>query len=321
VSTLRIGKVDVDYRLTGEGQTTVVITQGLGFASAEWWPMQDRLSKQASVLTWDRPGHGSSGSPTSTRSVVNIAAEALELVSHVAPDGPLVLVGHSQGGLYTNALARIAGVRVQGVLLLDPAHPDNGRLRRELPPKVFQRSHSDLATGIRMGWRLARLHLMGILKPIMMKGPPFVYCTGHPAPALNAMWRHFERPQAYATALAEYEELEFRTTSRDLDAMGAFPTVPLAVLVHDPALMIDYFVKRARLSQMDAQRVEGLWGTLLRAHASLSLLGTEESVAGSGHLIHLEKPDLTEVRITDLLRGSRPRPGEFSPASTGGPLN
>ena len=172
------------------------------------------------MLTWDRPGYGASGSPTSPRTVTNIAAEALELLSDVAPDGPLVLVGHSQGGLYTNALARIAGVRVRGVALLDPAHPDNGRLRRELPTRLFQRSRSDLAVGLRMGRRLARLHVMGAFKPLMMKGPPFSFCSQYPREVLNRMWWHLTRPQAYETALAEYDQLEFRTTPPDLDALG-----------------------------------------------------------------------------------------------------
>jgi len=51
VPTRRVADVDVTYRLTGEGQSTVFITQSLGFASAEWWPIQDALSKHARVLT------------------------------------------------------------------------------------------------------------------------------------------------------------------------------------------------------------------------------------------------------------------------------
>ena len=121
---------NVAYRVTGGGHVTVFITQSLGFASAEWWPIQDELSGRARVLTWDRPGYGESGPPLSPRTVGNVAAEALELLARVAPDGPLVLVGHSQGGLYSNAVARLAGDRVVGVILLDPAHPDNSRLRR-----------------------------------------------------------------------------------------------------------------------------------------------------------------------------------------------
>src|SRR5262245_17216853 len=256
--TIRVAGADITYRLTGEGQTTVVVTQGLGFASAEWWPIQDLLSQQARVLTWDRPGYGESGLPASPRTVANIADEALELLSGVAPDGPLVLVGHSQGGLYTNALARMVGVRVRGIVLLDPAHPDNSRLRRELPPQLFRRSRSDLSVGLRLGRRLARLHLMAAFKPLMMKGPPFSYCSNHPRDALNGMWLHLTHPQAYETALAEYEELEFRTTPPDLDALGPFPPVPLDVLVHDPEVLIADLVKRAGLARADAERVEGL---------------------------------------------------------------
>ena len=197
----------------------------------------------------------------------------------------------------------MVGVRVRGVALLDPAHPDNSRLRRELPPQLFRRSRSDLTVGLRMGRRLARLHVMGAFKPPMMKGPPFSYCSQHPPEALNSMWRHLTRPQAYETALAEYEELEFRTTPPDLEALGPFPPVPLVVLVHDASLLIDYFVKRAGLARADAERVEALWGTLLSDHASLSPLGTLESVTGSGHLIHLEKPEVATARIADLIDG------------------
>ena len=62
--------------------------QSLGFASAEWWPLQDEFSGHARVLTWDRPGYGESGPLLSPRSVSNIAAEGLELLSRMVPDGP-----------------------------------------------------------------------------------------------------------------------------------------------------------------------------------------------------------------------------------------
>lgn len=301
MAIVRIAGTDIEYRLTGEGTATVVITQGVGLASAEWWPIQDTLSSRARILTWDRAGYGESGPPRSPRSVANVAGEAIELLGAVAPDGPLVLVGHSQGGLYTNALARVVGRRVQGVALLDPAHPDNARLRRELPPKLFRRSGSDLAVRLRMGRTAARLHMIGALKPLITKGPPFSYCRQHPPEALQRMWRHMARAQSYDTALKEYEELEFRTTPRDLEVLGPFPRVPLTVLVHDPEVMIRFFVKSARLPLVDAQEVEELWGKLLRDSASLSPLAKTETVTGSGHLIHLEEPELTVARIAGLI--------------------
>jgi len=294
---------DVAYRVTGRGRVTVFVTQSLGFASAEWWPIQDELSGHARVLTWDRPGYGESGPPLSPRTVGNVAADALELLARVAPDGPLVLVGHSQGGLYSNAIARLAGDRVVGVVLLDPAHPDNSRLRRELPSKLFRGSGSDLSVRIRMARTLARLRLIGLLKPVMRRQPPFRYCSNHSPEALQAMWHHLGRARAYETALAEYEELEYRTYPASLDAIGPFPPVPLTVLVHDPDVMIELFMRLGRLARVDAERVEGLWNELLRDHVTLSPLGRSETVADTGHMIHLEQPRMTLARIMKALDG------------------
>ena len=251
---------NVAYRLTGEGRIMVFITQRLGFASAEWWPLQDQLSGHARVLTWDRPGYGKSRPPLSPRTVSNIAAEGLELLSRLAPDGPLVLVGHSQGGLYTNSIARLVGSRVLAVVLLDPAHPDNSRFRRELPPKLFRASGSDLSVRLRMARNMARFRLIWLLKPLMRKQPPFLYCAQHPPEALRAMWRHLGRAQAYETALAEYEELEYRTSLATLETLGPFPPVPVTLLVHDPKAMIEFFMRYGHLDRVDAERVEGLWG-------------------------------------------------------------
>ena len=99
MTVIEIAGSSVSYRLTGEGSLTILITQGLGFSSAEWWPIQDALSSGARVLTWDRPGYRLSGRPRSQRTVANIATEALDLLSAIVPQGPVILVGHSQGGL------------------------------------------------------------------------------------------------------------------------------------------------------------------------------------------------------------------------------
>ena len=86
------------------------------------------------------------------------------------------------------------------------------------------------------------------------------------------MWRQLMRPAAYETALEEYAELEDRTGPGDLEAMGHFPRVPLALLMRDPEVMIGQFMKLARLPRADAGRVEALSGELLRDHAALSTL-------------------------------------------------
>src|SRR5687768_14367302 len=106
---------DMNYRITGAGPVTVFIIPGLGIASAELWPIQDALGAHARVVSWDRPGCGDSGPTRSARTSRNIAREALEVLDIVAPNGPLIVVGHSQGGFYANSIARLAGSRVRGL--------------------------------------------------------------------------------------------------------------------------------------------------------------------------------------------------------------
>ncbi len=163
-----------------------------------------------------------------------------------------------------------------------------------------------------MARTLSRLHLIGALKPVITKGPPFSYSRQHPPEARRRMWRQLKRPAAYETALEEYAELEDRTGPGDLEAMGDFPRVPLALLMHDPEVMIGQFVKLARLARADAERVEALWGELLRDHAALSPLARAETVPGCGHLIHLQAPNLTVVAIASLVR-DQPRASDPPP--------
>jgi pimeloyl-ACP methyl ester carboxylesterase len=312
--TARVGATTVGYRLTGDGPVTVFITPGLGRPAAEWWPVQDALSDRARVLTWDRPGSGDSGRPHSSRTVANVAREARDLLAAVAPEGPLVLVGHAQGALYTNALARLVGARVQGLVLLDPAHPDRGRLRRELPRRLLRRSGNDPVPGLWAAGLLSGLRLMRFVRARMMQAPPFSQTQRHSPEARAAMWRHFARARAYRTALAEYRA---RTRPADLDALGVLPPVPIVVLVHDPAVVVEELAGRGRLPKADAERVEALSGRLLRDRSSLSPVGRTETVDGSGHLIHLERPELTAARIANLVKRSdgsvRARAADESP--------
>jgi hypothetical protein len=87
-----------------------------------------------------------------------------------------------------------------------------------------------------------------------------------------------------------------------LEALGPFPVVPLVVLVHDPKVLIGQM--SAHLSPMDAERVESLWGRLLTDQASLSRLGRVQTVGGSGHLIHLERPEVALAAIAGLIGGA-----------------
>jgi pimeloyl-ACP methyl ester carboxylesterase len=74
-------------------------------------------------VLWDHRGHGRSGWTRLSKATIDRTGRDLgEVLDATAPEGPVVLAGHSMGGMSIMALARqrpeLFGTRVLGVLLL-----------------------------------------------------------------------------------------------------------------------------------------------------------------------------------------------------------
>ena len=86
---------------------TVVLSHGYTL-SLRCWVFQRRALAQAGyrVVLWDQRGHGRSGtgSPESYE-VDQLGRDLARVIAEVVPEGPLVLVGHSMGGMTMMALA------------------------------------------------------------------------------------------------------------------------------------------------------------------------------------------------------------------------
>lgn len=99
---------------------TVVFTHGY-LENRHYWHYQ-RLAMRGYVrmVFWDLRGHGNSPQgATRPVTIERLADDLLLVLERLAPDGPIILVGHSLGGMVTMALARyhpqVFTDRVQGV--------------------------------------------------------------------------------------------------------------------------------------------------------------------------------------------------------------
>jgi pimeloyl-ACP methyl ester carboxylesterase len=102
---------------------TVVHPHGFTARSAEWQPQVVALRDRARLVLWDQRGHGRSSWVRPTEATIDRTGRDLgEVLDAVVPAGPVVLAGHSMGGMSIMALARrrpeLFGSRVVGVLLL-----------------------------------------------------------------------------------------------------------------------------------------------------------------------------------------------------------
>jgi len=122
--------VDLHVELDGEGWAgdgttalTVVLSHGFTARLAEWELQRAALRNRARIVLWDQRGHGRSGWTRLTAATIDRTGRDLgEVLDAIAPAGPVVLVGHSMGGMSVMALARqrpeLFGTRVVGVFLL-----------------------------------------------------------------------------------------------------------------------------------------------------------------------------------------------------------
>lgn len=102
---------------------TVVLCHGFTARLAEWELQRRVLRTRARLVLWDQRGHGRSRwTPRSDVRIERTGQDLAEVLDAVAPTGPVVLAGHSMGGMSIMALARLRpelfGTRVVGAFLL-----------------------------------------------------------------------------------------------------------------------------------------------------------------------------------------------------------
>jgi pimeloyl-ACP methyl ester carboxylesterase len=102
---------------------TVVLSHGFTARLGEWELQRAALRDRARLVLWDQRGHGRSGWTDPRSATIDRTGRDLgEVLDATTPEGPVVLAGHSMGGMSIMALARqrpeLFGTRVVGVFLL-----------------------------------------------------------------------------------------------------------------------------------------------------------------------------------------------------------
>ncbi|MEU1169406.1 alpha/beta fold hydrolase [Streptomyces microflavus] len=127
IARTRDGRELYYQRLAGpagaETVPTVVFEGGLAAGRSYWAPVQAALTDVAPTVVYDRSGLGRSpAAPAGVSRRLHTLAEDLgDLLDHLGPEGPYVLVGHSWGGPLVRLAAAARPARVAGLVLVDPS--------------------------------------------------------------------------------------------------------------------------------------------------------------------------------------------------------
>jgi pimeloyl-ACP methyl ester carboxylesterase len=128
------GPGDVERRIEGSGRPVVVFQSGLGDGLGVWAQVQASLPTSMTTFAVSRAGYGRSAARDGDHSPCAAAARLREQLQQAGLSPPYLLVGHSLGGLYQYAFARIYRTEVSGMVLVEPTHPQHwARMQQDAP--------------------------------------------------------------------------------------------------------------------------------------------------------------------------------------------
>lgn len=119
--------VSEDFDESSEDALTIVFAHGFTLSSQSWFFQAERLRHMNNLrmLFPDLRGHGDSPVPPESLGVDETAGDIVEIIEQLAPEGPLMLVGHSMGVMTVLGALRFMDDatrdRVKGIALINGA--------------------------------------------------------------------------------------------------------------------------------------------------------------------------------------------------------
>ena len=272
---------------------TAVFAHGWTCTEETWvYQRRELAGDDVRLVFYDQRGHGRSGRPADRPEAhsVDVLGEDLgRVVDAVAPDGPVVLVGHSMGGMTIMALADsrpelfAAGGRVVGVALLGTSAGGVAAAALGLPvfaAKVLQKIGPSGATTLaRYGDRLESRRTPNALSWALANRVSY---GGEVPPSLVELMERMIAQSPLATITSFFGAL---CTHDKLAALPALRQIPVLIMVGSKDVLTPVSNSQAMAAELpDAELVV---------------------LPGAGHMLMLERPALTSLHLRTLFVRAR----------------
>jgi pimeloyl-ACP methyl ester carboxylesterase len=281
---------------TGSGSPTIVLESGLGNDALIWGAVQPALSKTTRVCAYDRAGLGWSEPVPGPRDARHIASDLHGLLLGAKVAGPIVLMGHSMGGLILRDYATRFPADLAGIVFVDATTPLPGRY---LPPAVAASIAKD-----RRHWALIRsAFILGFprLAGICSRIPP-----GFDAHAGRLL---AEDNCDLHAAVAAAEEESIDQSGQETVHTGPFGALPILIFSQDPATMPAH----------GSAVWTNPWNQMQEDLKKLSTCSRRIIAKGSGHHVQIDRSDLIEKEVPpfiEQIRGTAPQPADYGTTIT-----
>lgn len=272
----------------GRGFPAIVLEAGGGNDGLTWVGIQPKLALHTRVCSYDRAGMGWSDPGPLPRDADHVAEELHGLLAAANIQKPVVLMGHSMGGLFIRDYAAHYPNEVAGLVFEDSSTPLQNR-----QPAYRGFDEPRKASRFNLFFQEATIEL-GI--PRLLGA-----CSGEFDREKGISQRIFYEDRCHEPFQTHGAEMEaFDLSGRETVNTGPFGNLPILILSHDPEVDASDAIPQVLI---DASEVNQ------NAFLKLSTASRRIIVRNSGHFIHLDRPDVVEREVGDLIdqiRGKKP---------------
>lgn len=265
----------------------LVILPGLGCSYHEWYQVIEALKQTFRVISF----HRHELENTTERGTAGVAIQLKQLLQTIGVTEPVLLVGHSYGGLCAQQMAHDYPDTVRGLVLVDST---SVRLRHldalMLPVLDAQSTDQVWLDKCRSYAEMTRHALCDAIRPELTHEQ-----RQFPVSVQQKLLDFQTDPKLYgemATAIERWQD-----DALTLERRGRLADLPLAVLGRDKALAVNSGIEDG-LPEAELRLLEDTWERLICEQADLSTQSDLQFVEQASHAIHLDRPDavLTAIR-------------------------
>lgn len=274
--------------LTSDGPgPAVVFDAGAGGPLDSWWRVLEQLRGHVAWVAYDRPGLGGSQATDADddKRPATIAATLAALLDELGETEPVILVGHSRGGLHIRAFASLYPLRTAGLIQVDPSHDRMLDSMAHLSSPIEHAVGKVFASVFTLLDKASMLGTPRLLAPLLASKKlteTLALAPTHAAAMRRAMT---SRASLHATRL---ESTRLEPSLEQMSDLPLPPGIPVTVLSGDQ--MND---KRTKQPLRDALNA-------LHAELAASAGGTHTVVPHCGHMVPITHPDAVVTAVLDL---------------------
>ncbi|HFK1686616.1 alpha/beta hydrolase [Bacillus paranthracis] len=281
----------IEVYMKGSSKQTVVIQTGMTCSFYDWLPIIEKLSQHFTVVSYHRPGYGKSELGNDSRTTLQVTKELHLLLQKLDIHEPIILIGHSYGGLCAQHFAMLHEDKLQALILVDSTSMNLHRLDELHLPISDQTDSDDMWLQKYNTYSKMDVDMLSNeLKPILA----------------NQSRQYIEfstSPTLYKATASELST--WKNCARSIKELYKTLEVPLIVIGRDPQYSITQLTEGG-MQKEEATQLEAMWQELIHEQLQLSINSQYILAEHAGHGIENDRPDIIieAVQSVRIKKGS-----------------